>query len=175
MPDLLIAPMTQKDVPFVHHLCTCCFSRPWSLQALAEECEKQRSLILAAFHQQELVGLIHGNIVLDEANIHHLAVAAQMRRKSVGTRLLTKFLKLLEQRAVKTVHLEVRASNLSAQQLYQKQGFALVGRRKNFYDAPQEDALLMSYDAAPETSCSGASIFDAGTKRNDKQREDTGN
>mgnify|MGYP002582415600 FL=1 len=40
--------------------------------------------------------------------------------------------------------LEVRESNLAARRLYEKNGFEIVGKRKNYYEKPAEDAILMS-------------------------------
>ena len=73
----------------------------------------------------------------------NLAVAPEKRRMGVAQRLLDALFLELRARGITSLALEVRASNLAAQNLYEKNGFAQVGCRKNYYVNPREDALIL--------------------------------
>ena len=73
----------------------------------------------------------------------NIAVAPEARRRGVADALLS-VLTSFGRDNLAVLMLEVRASNLPAVALYEKHGFAAVGRRKNYYEAPKEDAVLMT-------------------------------
>ena len=81
--------------------------------------------------------------VLDEGNLDNIAVAPEYRRRGVADALLGA-LTGFGRECLALLTLEVRASNAPAIALYEKHGFAAVGRRKNYYSAPREDAVLMT-------------------------------
>ena len=82
-------------------------------------------------------------IVLDEADITNVAVRPQYRRQGIGLVLVQGMLEMMQAVGVRYVLLEVRESNLPAQNCYARAGFVPVGRRKKYYELPKEDALLM--------------------------------
>ena len=87
---------------------------------------------------------MHGSrIVLDEADITNVAVRPMYRRQGIAARLVSLMLEQMAEKGVVSVLLEVRESNLPAQNCYAQAGFTVVGRRKNYYELPKEDALLM--------------------------------
>jgi ribosomal-protein-alanine N-acetyltransferase len=75
----------------------------------------------------------------DEAEILTLAVAPECRRRGVASEMLHTFLASVTGR----VFLEVRQSNVAAQQLYRKLGFVTAGVRRDYYESPREEAVLM--------------------------------
>ena len=79
--------------------------------------------------------------------IENIVVSPDLRRQGLGTRtLMRRFLSGSgETGPLKTVHLEVRESNLAAQELYKTLGFAQIGRRKYYYSDPPEDAILLKF------------------------------
>ena len=108
----------------------------------------QKSCLLVA----EVAGTVNGFLVargLDgDWEIENIVVSQDLRRKGLGTELMRGFLSHAclchpTGTAVKTVHLEVRESNLAAQELYKTLGFANIGRRKSYYSGPPEDAILL--------------------------------
>jgi len=105
----------------------------------------QQSCLLVA----EIAGTVSGFLVargLDgDWEIENIVVIPDLRRQGVGTALMQGFLSRAGGIAVKTVHLEVRESNIAAQGLYKRLGFAQVGRRKDYYSGPQEDAILLKF------------------------------
>ena len=82
--------------------------------------------------------------IVDEGFICNIAVFSQYRRQGVATALMQELDDYAKENEMASVSLEVRQSNLSAQQLYGKCGFEVVGKRKDFYANPTEDALIMT-------------------------------
>jgi len=87
-----------------------------------------------------------------EAHITALGVRDNYRRNGMGERLLISLIDLATQLSIKTITLEVRASNKAAQSLYQKYGFQTVGRRPRYYSNNSEDAVLMSTNTITSAS-----------------------
>ena len=87
--------------------------------------------------------------VLDEGNLDNIAVARPARRNGVADALLSA-LTGFGREHLACLMLEVRASNAPAIALYEKHGFTAAGRRKNYYDAPCEDAILMTLEFGTE-------------------------
>ena len=73
----------------------------------------------------------------------NLAVAPDCRRWGIGEALVRELLRRLDAQGIRSLSLEVRVSNESAQALYRKLGFAPVGRRPRYYEKPREDALIL--------------------------------
>lgn len=120
-----------------------CFSMPWTREQLAHQMASEQNVFLCAEDETGLLGYIGLLTVLDEGYISNIAVAPEARRRGVADALLTE----LAARTCKTLSfltLEVRESNVPAVALYEKHGFSAVGRRRNYYEKPQEDALLMT-------------------------------
>ena len=121
-----------------------CFSVPWTRAQLAAELPDGNHEFLVAESGDRILGYIGMMSVLDEGYISNVAVAPGCRRQGIATELLTVLLKRAEERELSFVTLEVRASNTPAISLYEGFGFSPVGRRKGYYDAPKEDAILMT-------------------------------
>ncbi|MBR6398006.1 MAG: ribosomal protein S18-alanine N-acetyltransferase [Lachnospiraceae bacterium] len=81
-----------------------------------------------------------------EADILNITVRPEARRQGIATQLLGKIGELAEPRGVTVIHLEVRESNTPARTLYGKLGFTVDGIRKNYYERPRENAVLMTLD-----------------------------
>ncbi len=79
-----------------------------------------------------------------EFEILNMAVAGECRRKGIGTALLDEALRCARAVSAGTAFLEVRASNVAAADFYARHGFQIAGRRRNYYQSPAEDALLLS-------------------------------
>ena len=111
---------------------------------LARLLDAEGGVILAAEEGGGLLGYVWARFVLDEGDIGNIAVAPGFRRRGAGAALLKALLEEAERRQAAAVQLEVRESNLAARRLYEKNGFETVGKRKNYYEKPAEDAILMS-------------------------------
>jgi ribosomal-protein-alanine N-acetyltransferase len=84
--------------------------------------------------------------VLDEAEILNLAVHPDHARQGLGTGLIRDVMADLGRAGARRVFLEVRASNAGAQAFYARLGFEAKGRRRGYYSAPREDALVLARD-----------------------------
>lgn len=122
-----------------------CFSRPWSRESLEKAADDANALYLAAEHVESgsVVGYMGAYLILDEAAVNQIAVDAAWRRQGIGTLILQEFMQRAAERGMHAVTLEVRQSNRTAIALYEKCGFVIEGVRKNFYEAPKEDACIM--------------------------------
>ena len=122
-----------------------CFSCPWTLDQLRSQLSDDRHVFLAAVEESGAVlGYVGMMFVLDEGYVSNVAVAPVYRRQGVADALISALMTRAEELKMAFVTLEVRAGNEPAKALYAKHGFVPVGRRKNYYDLPKEDAILMT-------------------------------
>jgi [ribosomal protein S18]-alanine N-acetyltransferase len=88
-------------------------------------------------------------MVVDQAELGDIAVAAEWRRRGIARRLIDTVLEHVGRRGVREIFLEVRPSNHEARRLYERYGFEAIGRRKNYYSSPREDALVLRRPVVP--------------------------
>ena len=140
-----IVPMTAAHLPAVAALEQICFpADAWSESLYQAALDNPSvAILLAQGENGTLLGYAVLSTVLDEGNLDNIAVAPEHRRRGVADALLSA-LTGFGRKHLSLLMLEVRASNAPAIALYQKHGFAAVGRRKNYYDTPKEDAVLMT-------------------------------
>lgn len=106
-------------------------------------CESENTLFFECENEGEIIALVGLKIIVDSAEVLCVATDENYRGKGIATQLMQMAENECENRGVCEINLEVRASN-DAVYLYEKCGFETVGRRKNYYSAPTEDALLMT-------------------------------
>ena len=135
--------MTSEHVSQIAHLETLCFHDPWSEKSIASELENALSLWLVAVEGDDVIGYVGSQTVLGWSDMMNVAVHPDHRRKGVGEALVVALEEALKAQESTCLTLEVRASNDPARTLYEKLGFVEVGRRKNYYRNPKEDALIM--------------------------------
>lgn len=122
-----------------------CFSDPWSRNMLAEELGNALAAFLAALDGTgAVVGYAGLQVVLDEGYILNIAVRPDCRRQQIASQLLEVFINFAQGNRLSFLTLEVRASNAPAIALYERWGFAEAGRRRNYYEHPREDAVIMT-------------------------------
>ena len=140
-----IVPMDRSHLKALAQLERRCFSSPWSEAMLEEELyNPQASFLVAQGEDGQVLGYAGLQVVLDEGYIANVAVAEEYRRQGVAGELPGAFLRFARAHRLAFLTLEVRVSNTAAIQLYLKHGFAQVGRRKNYYQQPREDAIIMT-------------------------------
>ncbi len=144
---MLIRLMEHKDISAVAELERQAFSMPWSEKALEESLSQEYYIFLVAEILGEVAGYMGLYRVLDEGDVTNITVAEGYRRQGIGQALLTEMLRLLQEKGIRLVNLEVRAGNKGAIALYEKMGFQTIGCRKNFYEKPVEDGVLMQWQA----------------------------
>ena len=131
---------TTEDIPAIAALERSCFSDPWPEDFIARRLDK----ILAAGEDGVFLGYAALSSVLDEGSLDSIAVAPQYRRRGTADALLDAMVRRGREKELAFITLEVRAGNAAAIALYEKHGFAPVGRRTNYYERPREDAILMT-------------------------------
>ena len=141
-----IVPMTGDHLDEVAELERVCFSVPWSRRMLAEELENDCAALLVALDAEDgsVAGYAGVLVVADEGYITNVAVRPECRRAGVASQLLDVFVNFAESNHLAFLTLEVRESNYGAIALYGSRGFRGVGRRKNYYEHPREDAIIMT-------------------------------
>lgn len=136
--------MRPEHLDAIAALETRCFSDPWSRSAIEPELENPLSLWLCAVDGDTLAGYVGSQSVLGEADMMNLAVAPEYRRRGIGCALVTELCdRLIREKQVHVLTLEVRDSNEAAIALYMSLGFCQVGLRKNYYLRPREDARIL--------------------------------
>ena len=145
--DYRIVPMTNAHLSRIAALEKVCFpADPWSEDLFRAALDNPHTAVLLAEREDgAILGYAVLSAVLDEGNLDNIAVAPEARRLGVADALLG-VLAGFGREHLAVLMREVRASNAPAIALYEKHGFAAVGRRKNYYDAPKEDAILMTLE-----------------------------
>ena len=134
--------LSYDDIAMISQMEREYFGQPWSESSIATYAEKGNTIFVVARRGQEVVGYIAILCILDEGNLVSIAVQKECREMGIATELLDIAYERAAERGVASIHLEVRESNGAAIRLYEKEGFAQIGRRKRFYSKPEEDALL---------------------------------
>ena len=148
-----IVPMTADHLDEVAELERVCFSVPWSRNMLKEELDNALSALLVALDDDgRVVGYAGVQVILDEGYITNVAVRPDCRRRGVAAQLLKVFLDFAQGNKLAFLTLEVRESNHAAIILYGRHGFRSVGRRRNYYEHPREDAIIMTKEFADGTA-----------------------
>ena len=142
-----IVPMSGDHLDEIAALEKICFSTPWSRAMLAEELDNACSAFLTALDEDgHVIGYAGLQVVLDEGYIANIAVRPEDRQKGVASQLLQVFIDFARGNKLAFLTLEVRPSNTAAIVLYGHHGFRTAGRRKNYYEHPKEDALIMTLE-----------------------------
>ncbi len=144
MSSLCIRRMTWQDLSAVVELERLSFTLPWSENAFRYELENPVSRAWVVEKDGQVVASLVLWLVLDEAHIATIAVHPDHRRQGIGRILLLHALRMAWDEGARQAFLEVRLSNLAAQELYRQLGFEVSGRRRGYYHDNHEDALLMT-------------------------------
>ena len=135
--------MNSSHVDQIAQLEKLCFSDPWSVNSIASELDNKLAFWLVATEADRVAGYIGSQTVMDETDMMNVAVHPDYRRKGIAEALINDLVENLKKMGSHCLTLEVRASNAPAITLYEKLGFTEIGRRKNYYRNPREDALIL--------------------------------
>ena len=138
-----IVKMGAEHVPQVAQLEKLCFSDPWSERSISSELQNPLSLWLVAQEDGRVLGYVGSQTVLDESDMMNVAVDPAFRRRGIARSLIEALIAALAEGGSRCLKLEVRVSNESARNLYESMGFQKLGLRKNYYQNPREDALIL--------------------------------
>jgi [ribosomal protein S18]-alanine N-acetyltransferase len=139
--------MTANDINDVLNISNLCFSTPWSRDSIYSELNNPLAKYIVAkdLESNSVIGFIGAWIVMGEADITNIAVHPNYRNLTIGSKLLSSLISLCENLDCSLINLEVRSSNIPAQNLYKKFLFIENGLRKGYYTDNKEDAVLMTY------------------------------
>lgn len=139
-----VTKMTLDDLDDVMVLERLSFTIPWSREAFIEEISNN---MFALYISARVGGMVAGYAgmwkVCDEGHITNVAVHPEYRRNGIGGMLVEKLISLAQREGIKRMTLEVRESNIAAQELYTKYDFMIEGFRKGYYSDNGEDAIIM--------------------------------
>jgi ribosomal-protein-alanine N-acetyltransferase len=139
-----IAPMTAENIPAVLEIERRSFATPWPRDAYTHELDHNRTAVYLVARQDDvIVGYAGMWVVMDEAHITTIAVDPPLRGMGIGESLLIALVDRAIERRARWIQLEVRRSNVVAQNLYRKYGFRDVGVRRHYYSDNGEDAVVM--------------------------------
>ena len=119
----------------------------WSIDVITSAFANPHNIILVEEDKdKEVVGAVFMSVIASECELQNIVVSQKNKRRGIGERLLKRGLFISAERGAEVLYLEVRDSNNAARALYEKLGFHTVGRRKEYYKTPTEDAVLMKKD-----------------------------
>lgn len=140
----------KADIPAVLELERAAFSPPWSERALLDQVGREDGFFAVAVREYEaagdgtVLGFVITRRAADETELYQITVRDTCRRQGIAGLLMEAALEDSRRHDAASVYLEVRTGNSAAIGLYEKLGFTVAGRRKNYYSSPMEDALVMS-------------------------------
>lgn len=138
-----VTPFTEGDAKQATKIESLCFSRPWREDDFLHAASDEAYIGFVARFGKKVIGYAFANELLGEAEFLKIAVLPEFRRSGVARTLMFATLDACRARGTSICFLEVRQSNEGAQRLYEGFGFSPIAIRKNYYEAPCEDAVIM--------------------------------
>ena len=142
--DASILPLMARHIPQIARIEQLCFTDPWSEALLESELDAPLARYFIYEEDGQVLGYIGTRMIFDACEIANVAVDPAHRRKGIALALYRALEEECRLRNIIQLDLEVRESNLGAQEFYRFCGFTNVGKRRNYYESPREDAILMS-------------------------------
>lgn len=140
---LIFEMMTEKHIGYVAEIEKLSFASPWSTEAFEAELVNPAARYIIALNEGDVIGYCGYWRIFDEAHITNVAIRPADRGKGFGRAMTEELIRFAKAEGVRSMTLEVRVSNLKAQNLYKSLGFVGVGVRPRYYEDNNEDALIM--------------------------------
>lgn len=141
--EITFRKMTVEDADAVAEIEIKTFSMPWKREDFWREAENKNAAYIVGEVDEKVIAYAGAWISFNEAEVMNVAVDENFRGLGIGKKLFAELIKICKLRGATAITLEVRPSNSAAVKLYESFGLKSVGRRKNYYDKPTEDALIM--------------------------------
>ncbi len=144
LPRAVARPMAAPDVERVVAIEAAAFTSPWKADTFRTLLERPGAELWVL--DDEDAGVVAYAVlwcILDQGELANIAVIDGYRGRGYGAYLLSRVIEVARSRGVEAIYLEVRESNTGAANLYRRFGFEQMGVRRDYYDSPREDALLM--------------------------------
>ncbi len=141
--DLYIRSVTEQDIDRITEIERASFSDPWSRESflanIGDGC-----VFFAACNLDEIVGFAIIALIPPEGELYNIALLPEYRGTGAAKLLFDTVINTAKEKGVEALFLEVRESNIRARKFYEKNGFSVIGVRKNYYKTPTENAIIMS-------------------------------
>ena len=135
--------MREEDLEQVAEIEQSIFSMPWKKEDFLESLNNPSNVYIVASENTTIYGYCGMWGVLEEGQINNVAVRKDFQGKGIGFQMVQFLLEEGYKQGLENFTLEVRESNQSAIHIYEKAGFESAGIRKNFYEKPRENAVIM--------------------------------
>lgn len=132
-----------KHIEQIHDIECRSFSTPWSINTLTDDLSNPLAHYFVLTEGDEVLGYMGVRMVLDELHVMNIAVKPEHRGKGYGKLIMEELDTFARQGEYSIITLEVRESNETALSLYTKFGFEKCGMRRDYYEKPTENAVLM--------------------------------
>lgn len=143
-PGLTIRPATAAEIPEIVALEAEGFARPWKAAMYAEEIAREAAWVDLAVADGEIVGFVCAWLIAGSCHLLRIATRGDRRGAGIGRALVESLVERARAAGCDQIELEVASQNQPALRLYERSGFALVGRRPGYYRDPVDDALLLT-------------------------------
>lgn len=141
--ELHCLPLMETNVAPASYLCTFAHEEGWGLAGVESALNSPSAFSLLGYFEGAPAVFCTFTFAAQEANLNLVVTAPEMRRKGFAGKILQQAFCALSAKGVQEVYLEVRAASAGARALYEKLGFVQTGLRKNFYENPTDDAVVM--------------------------------
>ena len=142
--EILVRKMEERDLDRIMEIEKDCFTTPWSRESFLIEITEN---LLARYLVVEIDGIVAGYggiwMIVGEGHITNIAVETKYRKLGLGKKLVEGLIKISIAMGIQSMTLEVRESNIAAQNLYAQYGFMAEGIRPNYYQDDNENAIIM--------------------------------
>lgn len=141
---MIFREMLVEDLDQVMEIEEDLFSVPWTREGFLTYLMKKDTMFFVVEEKEKILGFCSMMIVLDEGDILNVAVRRDRQKEGIGQFLVASILRMADMQGIRLVHLEVREGNGAARRLYERLGFKEDGLRRNYYENPVENAVLMT-------------------------------
>lgn len=148
---MILREMLVEDLDQVMEIEKDLFHVPWTREGYFTFLTKENTMFLVVEEKEQILGYCGLLMVLDEGDVTNVAVRRDRQREGIGNFLMESMIRLAKEQGIIKIHLEVRQSNDTAIRLYERLGFTRDGIRRNYYENPVENAILMTRGPERET------------------------
>lgn len=141
---MIFREMLVEDLDQVMEIEEDLFSVPWTREGFLTYLMKKDTMFFVVEEKEKILGFCSMMTVLDEGDILNVAVRKERQKEGIGQFLVDSILRMADLQGIRLVHLEVREGNQTARRLYERLGFKEDGLRRDYYEDPVENAVLMT-------------------------------
>lgn len=141
--DLRVALATVADIDAVHQLEVSAFPSPWRREFFESELQASGRFCLTAKRGDRVVGYLFSMWFFDEMHVNKIAVHEDERRQGIANELMRQCLAFATAQGIRTISLEVRKSNVGAQEFYRTLNFTPQFARPRYYPDGETAVIMM--------------------------------